>query len=372
MIRVLHVTPDDKFFDEVFSEWERDERIQNEAVIIAKNNDYQFRYIHTTDAVQILWNSEMVRTKLESNDYDVLFFHSLPSSYYKYFKFIPNDRIVIWWAWGSDIYGSYDNAFLSMKLYKTKTKKFVYFHKLKYNLKVKIYNCIHRNAINKLKTLVLERIDYFQPVEKIEYEMMAKHKAFKAKEFYYHHSVNQYEYCPTMPSNGNILLGNSATPTNNHLDCLNIIKKKKKQGQRIIIPVNYGDSLYREWLLNKVSGIDIYVIKNYLPRDEYFKIIDTCSYAVFGTIRQQAMGNIRYALSKGIKVFLYKESVAFASLKSLGFVVYAIEDINAESFTTPLTKEEIMQNVEASANEYHRRDNIYEECIDEIINMKKK
>ena len=72
---------------------------------------------------------------------------------------------------------------------------------------------------------------------------------------------------------------------------------------------------------------------------------------MIGTIRQQAMGNIQYALSKGVKVFLYKDSIAYINYKKLGYVVFAIEEMTLESLSTPLSKKEIEQNIQASQKE---------------------
>ena len=367
MLRVLHIATDDKFFDDVFNLWEKDTRFENSAVLFTRSKDYEFSYIKNTKKVQLLWNPEMIKLCLNSRGYDILFFHSLPATYYNYFMNIPDDKIVIWWAWGYELYGSSKNSLIKINLYKPKTNKFIICHNLIRIFKVWVYNFLFIRKIKLLQERVLSRVDYFQPVLEVEYELMRNNMYFKAKEFYFNNSYSFFNSTTPKLPDGDILLGNSATPTMNHLDCLKYIKKGLLGTQKIIVPLNYGNEQYKKWLIPKLINYNSKIISSFIPKDEYFNIVDSCSYAVFGNIRKQGIGNIRYALGKGIKVFLFRDSIAYKYYKSQGFVVYAIEDINQLSFNKPLSKREIERNISASINEYNRRNNIYNRCVEEFI-----
>ena len=43
----------------------------------------------------------------------------------------------------------------------------------------------------------------------------------------------------------------------------------------------------------------------------------------------------------------------------MGFVIYAIEDIDSNSFTSPLTNDEMIQNKQAYEQEKKRRSHLY-------------
>ena len=101
--------------------------------------------------------------------------------------------------------------------------------------------------------------------------------------------------------------------------------------------------------------------------NDYYALMDTYSYAVYGVIRQQAMGNIFGCLAKGIKVFLYRDSLVYKFLKEDGFVVFAIEDMDGSSFMKPLALTEIEQNREALLKKRQYVNTIYEKAIEEII-----
>jgi hypothetical protein len=368
-LRVLHVTPDDKFFDPVFEHWEVNENFINEAIFITKSRHYQFRFIKNTDEVNVLYNTKMVTERLSADDYDIIFFYSIRPNLYKYFRFIPQNKIVIWWMWGLDIYNPVKGLppFINLDLYKPLTNE--YNKRVNNNLKNKLYKLyclLIKNIMRKQRLEMLQRIDYFQPVLKEEYSMMCANPNFRASEFYCKPSVNNVEKVELKRADGNILLGNSATVTNNHLDVLETVKKFRQDQQQIIMPLNYGNGKYKEWLSKYIDYPFVTPIYNYMPREEYFKMLDDCSYAVVGTIRQQAMGNIGYALRHGIKVFLYKDSVAYKSLKDSGYVVYAIEDMTVDSLLIPLTQEEVEQNLKADQKERERRLAVYEHCLTEF------
>lgn len=368
-IKVLHLVPDDKFFDGVIRHWENDEDFTNKSIFISKRKNYSFRFIRSIEKIENLWNKRMIKERFNEKDYDVLFIHSFRAVYWNYMKYIPKDRIVIWWIWGHDIYNHTRGLapLIKVNLYKPETKK--YKDSTNHSIAQIIRNMIWRILrvlLIKERNYAINRVDYCQPVVKEEYTILQQLPFFKAKEFYYKDSNILFENTPTKNPCGNILLGNSSTLTNNHVDALNYVLKYKQKNQKVIMPLSYGDMKYKKWLKERLNDSSIEVLEDFIPKDEYFKLVDSCSYEVIGTIRQQAMGNIQYALSKGVKVFLYKDSIAYINYKKLGYVVFAIEEMTLESLSTPLSKKEIEQNIQASQKEVARRESIHQRCVNEI------
>lgn len=368
-LRVFHITPDDKFFDEVYSIWENDNNFKNRAFFIAPYKKYVYKYIRLVNKVNSICKKREIKNLFSSKDYDVIFFHSLPSKYYSYFKYIPKDKIVIWWGWGYDIYLPSRGLppLIKMEMYKPLTQKFI--NKTCLNIPLMIQKMIYlimRPIYNKQRNYALSRIDFYQPVLSKEYELMKQIPLFKAKEFYFNHSFWSFEACNPPGPDGNILLGNSSTLTNNHLDLLKVVKDNKSDCQKIIMPLSYGNIKYAKWLKSKLAAPDIMPLYDFMPLEEYKSLLKSCSYTIIGTMRQQAVGNIGFALSRGQKVFFYRDSILYKAYKEMGFVVFSIEEITNDSFSSPLSKYEIIQNSIASNNEYRRRRHIYEECIREM------
>ena len=369
-INILHVIKDDKkFFNSVMSYFDSDCRLNNECVLIVKNKNDAFQSIERTDRVEVLSGKKNVKKKLSNYNYDVIYFHSLPYDLWYIIDFIPDDKIIIWWSWGYELYESIRGMkpMLPVDLYKSETYKIVRQSKgtLSY-LKNLIKFFLRPFYINK-RNKMLSRIDYFQPVIQSEYIEMQKryNKYFKAKEFYYKNSFGSVKASAIkiQESEYSILFGNSASHTNNHVDVWNVIASKLSNNQKVIVPLSYGDKEYANIVKDKIRSSNCIFLDSFLDQEEYFSLINDCAYFVSGVLRQQAVGNIMYCIQHGIKIFLYKNSVLYKYLNNIGVSVYSLEECTKESFSSPITKEEFQSNINALNVERTRRQNIYEDFI---------
>ena len=374
-LRFLHIVKDDKFFDSVFSYFEQVESLENEAVLLVKNADeYRFKLIKKTEKVQLV-DKRGLKMIMQEGLYDVVFFHSLPFYLYKFMPFIPENKKIIWWCWGYDIYDSVKGMapIVDVPLYKPLTQNLV--KKRKNLIKSIIKKLFLAPYYSVLRHQVIPCIDYFQPVIPLEYQLMLSVKGFRAKEFYYPNCFSNYsnQIDCTKQIDGGILIGNSPTLSNNHLDVWLSAKKFIPADRKIIIPLNYPgcDDIANE-ISQKIHSEkhELVFLRHFLPREEYFKMIENCSYAIFGVMRQQAMGNINYCLNHGLKVFLYRDSLVYRFLKENGYVVFAIEDIDKNSFLQPLSKTEIAKNALAFIKEKEYIDGIQDNVFRELTNIK--
>lgn len=369
-IRVLHIVRDDKFIDGPLNRFENDGRFENLAVMIVDSPNYKFRLIKNTNRIKLLYNKRMVKDILRSSNYDAIMFYSLRD--YHIFSYIPQDIIVIWWAWGCDLYG--DRYFLDIPLFKPRTQK--YRDKQNASIISKIKTCLIKIPIVRIfrdgnRDKAIKRIDFFQPVIHTEYELMHKYPGFKADEFYYPraHSFERL-INGELPVHGkNIIINHSATYPCNHLDVWSDIKDYIPSDSTVYFPINYGLEEYADFLSKTLitKDVNIVFLKEFLPREDYFKLVDSCSYAVYGVLRQAAMANIYRCLAMGIKLFLYKDSLVYKYLTDLGFVVFAIEDINNNSFRIPLTMEQIDINRNCLLKEQAIVEKVREDAISKII-----
>ena len=141
-------------------------------------------------------------------------------------------------------------------------------------------------------------------------------------------------------SEKNIWIGNSCTLTNNHLEVFSLIPRGlcNINDYKIVVPLSYTSFLgiEEEGKLDKIiinKGIEMFgerfkPITEFMPYSEYVKLMSTCSIFIFGVKRQQAVGNIRIALSCGGCVFLDKINPVYKHFKNIGLVVYPLERIS--------------------------------------------
>ncbi|WP_181566687.1 TDP-N-acetylfucosamine:lipid II N-acetylfucosaminyltransferase [Aequorivita sp. CIP111184] len=133
----------------------------------------------------------------------------------------------------------------------------------------------------------------------------------------------------------NILVGNSASRTNNHLEAFDILKKMPLKDRKVIAPLNYGDMEYANIIVEEgknLFGENFQAITTFLPLQEYNKFITKCGIVVMNHYRQQAIGNILAMLWMGAKVYLDEKNTFYHYLKRKQVHVYSIEkDLKLEN-----------------------------------------
>ena len=372
-VRFLHVTKDDKFAYPVrdgFSKW--DEVISE--YVCYHPSDSPLKYIHEGDEIMVFHKAADFINKLRSNDYDVLYLHSLQLNFYPFIKYIPSEKIVIWWAFGFDIYGGQVmdmKSFVNIDCFKPKTLQIRKQAPLLVKIKRLYAKLFLYPKIACQGSMFLRRVDYFQPVISVDYDLMKEKTGFKAKEIYlpvFGNFSTGKEQTINLIAEGAILIANSAEYAENHLDIWESIRIYVNKNQHLLVPLSYGDRYYASKVKTGMQdGIHkFFFLDTYLPRDEYFSLFDNCSYAVFGSIRQHAMGNVYNALLRGLKVFLYKDSYIYKYLVVRGCLVFPIEEVREGSFSTPLTAEEQQRNFNALYKEQSDHRKIYKEVFAEI------
>ena len=143
---------------------------------------------------------------------------------------------------------------------------------------------------------------------------------------------------------GNVLLlGNSASFTNNHSYAFKYLSGLDLKDKKIVAPVSYGGSFkYVKHILsqgNKRWGQSFVPLQEFLSLDEYNQLMTTAEVCVFSSWRQEAFGNIVIALYLGAKVFLSERSSLVKYFASIGVVVYILEQIKQEDIDSPLPDE---------------------------------
>ncbi len=365
-MKVVHIVPDAIFIDSVISFFDE---IANDNLFycIVKNRQYELKLIKKKNRIILILENELLSVFDDKDNYDVVYFHSLPVNLYKYVIEIPNGKKVVWSSWGFDIYCS-DGMFpqiCNIDLYKPITKSYIYPNIRKSYIKIakqilkkiilpvrcysekRQYNKKRKNAID-LQRQVLSRIDYCSTILDVEFDIIKRYPCFNAKILpspYVDRIDNRSIAAMNSECMEYILLGNSADPSNNHLDLISLLNKRHIK-DKIYVPLAYGDAKNREYLINILSDDENYIIQdNFMPRDEYMNVIRDAKVVVMGHLRQQALGNIINSLLYGHKVFLYEDSIAYKFFVSKGVYVFSIDkDLCQSEIDTPLEDYKIDYN----------------------------
>lgn len=156
-----------------------------------------------------------------------------------------------------------------------------------------------------------------------------------------------------------VLLGNSATPTNNHLEALTLLQGRLPPGGRLIAPLNYGDRRYGEAVAaagRRAFGDRFVALTDWMPIDAYQQRIASCAVVVMNHRRQQAVGNIGAALYKGAAVYLRVENPLWGFYTGLGVTLRPLDELEAMPGAPlrPLSADEQLRNRQAIERRYSR------------------
>lgn len=132
-----------------------------------------------------------------------------------------------------------------------------------------------------------------------------------------------------------IIVGNSATKENEHVEAFEYLKRFKTQDIEIFCPLSYGDAEYGEEI--KRLGLELFGEKfhpmlEWMDVNEYYRFLSTCHIGIYNTNRQQAMGNINALFLLGKKIYLRPNTSMIESYKERGFKFFDVTDLKNCSF----------------------------------------
>lgn len=154
-------------------------------------------------------------------------------------------------------------------------------------------------------------------------------------------ATGQYHECLMYPSNIyqnhpvpartdtdrciNLLLGNSAYPSNNHQEILERLLPFRDQNIAIYTPLSYGKEDYAAKVIetgHKLFGEKFKPLTEFMPFEQYLALLSRIDIAIFNHNRQQGMGNLINLLGLGKKVYLRSDVTPWKLFERLGIQIY--------------------------------------------------
>ncbi len=151
-----------------------------------------------------------------------------------------------------------------------------------------------------------------------------------------------------------ILLGNSATPSNNHLSIIDKLSENDLSGWQVITPLSYGDESYAANVIRhgaKLIGQNFMPVTRLLAYEEYLSLLQGIDIALFDHDKQQGMGNIITLLGMGKTVFMRTNISSAKMLSSLGLKFFDIEKFEL----TEITETEKKTNIRIIADRFSKQ-----------------
>ena len=123
-----------------------------------------------------------------------------------------------------------------------------------------------------------------------------------------------------------IVVGNSRSYFNNHLEALDLILGAELNKKiKIKVLFNYGKENNYTARIREQSkkSENIELVEDFIPQAEFLTYYDKVAAVVNNSYRQLALGNILLSLRKGVKIYLNPKSPTYHWLNGLGFKIYS-------------------------------------------------
>ncbi|MGV9003508.1 TDP-N-acetylfucosamine:lipid II N-acetylfucosaminyltransferase [Flavobacterium sp.] len=309
----------------------------------------------------------------------IVFFHALDHIKQEVALDLHDKIKKVWFIWGYDLYekwpllkyGNYENE-TKLLIENNKTKKQYFIHNqlvykiFEYIVKLKItlpvifqkaidanYNTSYLQAVNKMDIVV--------PVIPLEYNIAKKinNRLIYAPFTYgYIEDLLRDNIDKNVKKSSNILVGNSANPTNNHLDVFKKLREVSIQNRKIYVPLSYsGSQEYIDKVIEKgkeLWGDNFIPITDFISLEKYNEILLSCNVLIFNHIRQQGVGNIIALGYLGAKIYLNPKNPVYQFYKQEGISIYSIKEINTTSLEKEVSMNEYLNNKKIFLNLYSK------------------
>lgn len=380
---LLHLCEDEKFIDHVIRVFEKVSPNNNHYFLEIPFEGYNIKYVksnHSNITIATSDSQEFRKISNEIEKYRAVIVHNIFNPYKLELIKNTSEKVYFhWMVWGADLYGI---SSLKNSLYSKSTKEYI---NEKQNFKGKLGNLIDYyfpKTWNKFYLSKKNNNNYNDDIEIIsrfkscstvipdEVELVHKHISKKISYYPFKYATIEGllgKDIDTVCNADDILLGNSATYSNNHIEAIEFLKKIDLEGRKIYIPLSYGDSTYADFIETKgkkIWGNDFVPLRTFIPLEDYNKIINQCGNVLMNHYRQQGLGNLIVSLWKGSKIFLNKKNLLCEFLISNGFEINSIEKLK---FNQIVCEETIQNNRKLLKNIYGE-----ERVLSEVENFIKK
>jgi dTDP-N-acetylfucosamine:lipid II N-acetylfucosaminyltransferase len=325
----LHIVPDNVFVNRFYENLQELGLLEKNRIIV-RTKKTALKVVRYPLPFAPLYSSQFRSLVGDTLQYNKVFVHFFTPLLYRWVA-KNNFKELNWMIWGGDLYNL---SSADQMCYEPLTfQKYVRWHwsptEFLYSLKVLLTNNVfRRKAYSKVSNILTWMYQ--------EYKFSCDHLQMKAthKFFFYENqmpyaSLNEKRskvgYVPQKPS---LIIGNSASPTNNHLDTIEFLEKSQVQAN-LLVPVSYGDQAYTRFLKKNLrySGGEITFIDRYMGFDEYLSFLASSDALLMNTVRPQGFGNIFMMLCLGKSVFFNEKNISLPDLTAHGIKWYPLSDI---------------------------------------------
>lgn len=356
---IVHIATDEKFINSAYDIYEKAFPSQNKFLILVADESQQIKYLSKEKKYQFIYYSEVKEWIKNALNYiecaEYIIFHGMSLKQAEVALSVKTKAKLVWVVFGAEVYQN--SLFFGKDIYGELTfKKYLgRSFLIKRKLRPLYHNLVKRRFFSdSIVAKALNKMDFCSVLYKEEFDLFKSKNVIRSDAnwlmfTYYPLDIvinNEAEFI----NNNNILLGNSASHTNNHLEAFDMLKQIDLKEQKVICPLSYGNMNYSAEIKQLGESLfkDNFIgLTEFMPLKEYQKITQSCGIVIMNHYRQQAVGNVLDMMYRGAKVFLTQKNTLYHYLKRIGCSVFNTEsDLIDGSSLLLLSKEEMIKNRE--------------------------
>lgn len=285
---------------------------------------------------------------------DLIIINSLDNFKIKIVLALPNNIKVGWRFFGFELYDKRKYLFLSnktKKIFSNNLKSILKFYKKKFEV-IAETDIFPKLGIKSPFIDAVERINFILCICEDEFNLL--------QNLYSSISIPSFVKIPIISlqnitnddipikKSNMIILGNSRSFYNNHIDLLDNIRNSSSNYGTFKMLFSYGDEdLYTKKIREVAStSSNIEIIEDFMEMNEFYKLYKSSKAFIHNGYRQMAMGNIFAALNSGVKVYLTDQNVLKEWFLKNDILIFSIKNFirDYENNDIELTQEQIANN----------------------------
>lgn len=328
--RILHIMLDEKVISRTIRYFE--ESLPGDSkyiIVLSKGEKPELVNIYEDYICYTEYNNDKFwRFVGDVQKYQYIVFHFLSNEMVDFILKIPKRKGLVWIEWGTDLY----SGLLEEKGYQL----YAYPPKINgrwiYKIVPYLHTFLNKRQLRKRESAV-KRIS-IGCIPDCDYKLLIKYYPdidYERRGFFYYpiDDILGEELIGKQSVGNNIIVGNSASYTNNHRLAFEQLSKYDLGERKVIVPLSYGKA--KDYVLkcgNELIGRNFTPLIDFLSLTEYNRILLSANLFIYANFRQEALGNIIVALYLGAIVVLDKRNPLYGELISKGLVVFLMDDLS--------------------------------------------
>lgn len=338
--QILHLVIDDKFIDMAIREFDLCAPQRNR--YLSLRTDKPKKYIRS-NRIEFLSPDEILQLINDDSRCAAVVFHTIDSNELTLISKIKKGRNIAWIGWGYDYYDRLLSQAFPAGLTGPQTSALM--QNSPGAKSQKTQRSLLRTLAARLikgphpEYKVLRKISTFSPVIEDEFHLARKlNPWFRPEYCAWNYGSAEEDFGANNPISSeakgkDIIVGNSASPNNNHLEAFaHIATYDTGASSRIIVPLSYGNPWYRDEIIKageSMFGERFTPLTEFMAKEAYNTLLENCSQVFMNHYRQQALGNLCILMLKGASIHLNSKNPLYSWFCRQGAEIFKIDASNS-------------------------------------------